>query len=513
MDNRFLKTKTKLRIAASYCATWPDATRIDSQEQATQLAKALSAKLKIYYWDIPDPAALGPALRAKMGDGFYMPPWEGIFAADIDHFGATLGTRFQRLLDELTEAAGADVLEIAEVQAALSQARWLRAWRPDIVLTFDAMTQSLAGTFASKLLGVPHVFVLDEIDEEGPLSWALKYMVATATVVVVSEEAIRARIGSELGRVALDKVFMASGEGIVTDEVLAAVRSSLSARKQNQPRLGPRAAFVTREHTAPTPDGADLFVVLGSERTGSTMFVSTFGDDDRTHCIGETFNPRQAAEGQIAWLLNQAGADDELKKLRRDDPGALLRRLRADAGADGLRWIGFKLLYSHSVIDNRLIDALAANPGTPIVHLRRADRIGRAVSKLRASRDDVWTSRTTGATRPPQSAMSINAKELIAEMTECEVFEERHASVFAGHPTINVDYEELCREQATVGSRMQQLLKTDLRLTHPKTVKTGRILRESVANFTELREALKGTPWDLDDHGRAEPRHVGTSAT
>ena len=109
-----------------------------------------------------------------MSDSFYMPTWEGIFAADIDHFGATMSATFQRLLNELTEAVGADVLAISEVQAALSQARWMRGWRLDVVLTFDAMTQSLTGIFASKLLDVPHVSVVDEIDEEDPLAWALK---------------------------------------------------------------------------------------------------------------------------------------------------------------------------------------------------------------------------------------------------------------------------------------------------------------------------------------------------
>lgn len=505
MDNRFLQKKTKRRMAAAYCATWPDESRTEPQEQAARLASALDVELKIYYWDVPDPRGLSPALRSQMADGFYMPPWEGIFSADIDHFDATLSARLQRLVDDLTEAARADVLAISEVQAALSQARWLRAWRPDVVLTFDAMKQSLAGTFASKLLDVPHVFVLDEIDVDGPLAWALRYMIATAEVVVVSQASVRDRIGRELGRAALDKVFMTSSGCIVTDEVVAAVRRAVEPPRQGQPRLGPRAAFVTRERAAPTPSGANLFVTLGSERTGSTMFVSTFGNDESTRCVGEIFNPRQAAKGQMSWLTPEAERDDALKTIRRDDPSRLLRRLCVEAGAKGLRWIGFKLLYSHSVIDNRVVDALAADSGTPIVHLRRADRIGRAVSKLWANRDDVWTSRTTDATRSPSGLLAVDVRELIAEMIECEVFMERHAAVFADHPSINVDYEELCRSREAVGSRLKRLLDAELVLTAPRTIKTGRTLRESVANLTDLQDALKGTPWDLTNSGHSEP--------
>ena len=334
-------------------------------------------------------------------------------------------------------------------------------------------------------------------------------MVATAAVVVVSEESVQGRIGSEFGHVALEKVFVSSDGSIVTGEVLAAVRSAVGACKQDQPRLGPRAAFVTCKRIASIPSGANLFVALGSERTGSMMFVSTFGADDLTRRVDEILNPRQAEPGHMSWLAPEAEAHDELRRLHRDDPSALLRQLCADAGANELRWIAFKLRYSRSVIDNRLIDALAADPCMPIVHLQRADRTGRALFELRAKSDDVWTSSAAGETRPSRSALTIDVREVIAEMTECEVFEERHAAVFADHPTINVDNEELCSDQATLGARLKQLLKTDLLLTHPRTLNTGRPLRESVANYTELREALKGTSWELGDHGRFEPRQLG----
>ena len=381
------------RIAVFARFAFPIAEEAALYRQLDELAKGLGAEFQVFHSVLPDPRPLAADLRARLGTGLFVPQHHGMHGNDVEHFRHTLPARCASLVSTLaafSHASGAEVCARPEVLEAFGFARWVQAWGADLVVSHGLAEGSLQALVAAHLLDLPRCVVLTEpaiVFEYGVM---LPLHVEQACVVVATDARVHDDLLARFGESVLDKMVVAS------DLTALAVRAALgralaSPRVANAPVLGPTAAFVTRPRaTARTLTAASPFLVLGAERTGSNMLVDVLAVQPGIACANEVFNPRLIADGYMPWLSSSRVSEDELRRLRRDDPAALHTRLLLDGAETGASWAGFKLLYSHGVVDDRIVDALVAERELVVVHLLRADRLRRWLSLSRARASDAW---------------------------------------------------------------------------------------------------------------------------
>jgi hypothetical protein len=473
---------------------------------AERLAEALSAESAWFHWRMPDPAGLPPALQPKLGAGVLVPAWEESRREDLAHFAATEPERHRRLLEVLEplRAAGESQAVAFDLGMAWSVARWMRAWRADAALSFYPHTASLCAAVAGALLAIPHVVWLGPLAAAAPVPWHLPAVLAMATAVSVPDAASLAVLAERFGAAAADKALVRTHPGHLT-HLASRIREAVATCPANAPQRGPASAFATRPEAPIRCDAARLFAIVCAERTGSNLLVDLLARQRGVACVGELFNVRFLDGGKLPWFGPEVPYVEELRQLRVTDPAALLGRLRLEARRRGFEQVGLKVMYSHLVTNNPLVDALLADPDLRIVHLRREDRLGRLVSHTRANETDVWF-RRKGAAESVVVPVALTGAQVAQDFALQETFERRFAATFARHALVEITYEELVRDRQQVLARVASLLGIQARDAEPLLRKEApREPGAGVVGWPVLRAAFAGTRWASQFGGATEP--------
>jgi hypothetical protein len=246
--------------------------------------------------------------------------------------------------------------------------------------------------------------------------------------------------------------------------------------------LGPGAAPDPRA-------GSVRFVVVAARRTGSNMLCTLLDSHPAVLCHHELFNPRGI---HYALGLRQGnfalGSMDE----RDADPVAFVARIWRRP--EGRRCVGFKLTCGQA--EPVLAHVLADRSLRKIV-LRRRNRVKAYVSERIAERLDQWEVYDERQLDPVRPRVEVDAGRLRCHVEENERFyrgvEARLEESAQG--CLRIDYEDL----GSPGERARLLRFLDLEpegaFLEARSVKQNpRDLREVVANFEDLAEALEGDP-------------------
>lgn len=508
----FAEEPGRPRLAAGALQVYPAPGHEHALATADQLAAALSADCAWFHWRMPDPATLPPALRPRLGSGILAPVWDTSRREDLAHFASTEPERQQRLLqllEPLRVGAEAQTVEF-DLGMAWSTARWMKAWRADAAITFYPHTPSLGAAVAGALLEIPHVLWLGPWRAETPTPWHLPAVLTLATVVSVPDEASRAALGARFGAMVAAKALVRTQPN-AKEHLASRLRDAMAARPANAPRRGPTSAFATRTEARAQTAATQLFAIVCAERTGSNLLVDLLARQRGIACVGELFNARFLENGRLPWFEREVPDIEALRQLRATDPGALLNRLRLEAERRGFAQVGLKLMYGHLVANNRLVDALLAEPNLRVVHLRREDRLGRLVSHLRAKDTDVWF-RRQGSAGAPVAPVTLTGEQAAADFALLETFERRIAATFANYPLVEITYEELVRDPHRVLEQVSLLLGIQTRYAEPLLRKEAPAQPGAgVIGWGELRAAFAGTRWAKYFVGDPEP--AGGSAT
>ncbi len=296
------------------------------------------------------------------------------------------------------------------------------------------------------------------------------------------------------------------------------------------PRRGIRA-FFAGARSAPR-----RFVLLTSERSGSTLLVDLLNRHPRIHVNGEIFNVNSLArEQQVAALK---------------DP---LRHLEGGFGApEGTRAAGFKLFYHHatrSTFDPSLFpDKLAAgaheamqrkireyhawvlasfdlveleaklaevwrrlieDESIRIVHLVRRNRLAAFASLKRAWLTNEWE-RTSGEAGRPLP-ITLDFEECREVFTQLDRWERERHREFSGHDVLEITYEELVADAASTLHAVHDFLGVERGDAVTRLRRQGaRELSEGILNWHELEARFAGTPWAaFFDEGQKNPIRNG----
>jgi LPS sulfotransferase NodH len=489
----------RLRIAAYVDYEFPVAKDAAIYRQLDQLAKTLDADYRVVHTVVGDPSDADAELRGRYQDGLFVPQDSQIHANDVEHLRATLPQRFDKLIDTLAGAAvssRAAVIHRPEIQTACSGTRWLRGWSPDLIVSFGLGEFALHSMIASQLLDVPRLTVLDQTVGDTAFALLLPLHVAQCDGIVARNEATAQNLRGTFGT-AIDTKLLANQRlpESLTDLPIGLQTRLAATRAPEQPRMGPLAAFRTRDCKRSEMASEHGFLVFGTERTGSNLLVSMLDKHASLTTANEVFNPRMMRTNLLTWLKDSPTDIEELKRIRLARPNELHARLLDEGRHGGAERTGFKLLYYHAVINERLSDHVLSQTGMPIVHLLRRDRLPRFVSFWRATESDEWFA--AGNTKPPPNApLEVPARALFTDIVLTELFEDRYRALLREHTCLELDYDDLCHDLDGCRAKLSELFSLQLDALVPSTTKTGnRDLNKTIANLEQVQSWLHGTGW------------------
>lgn len=254
------------------------------------------------------------------------------------------------------------------------------------------------------------------------------------------------------------------------------------------------------------------------------MLVRALNSSPRIRCFGEVFNSDLdfvpfAVEGYD-------GFDRKDRELRARDHAAFLSGRIFGPPPEGIKAVGFKLLYGQEQAFPGLRGALLGDRELRMVHLRRRDLLRTLVSWKIATASGVWVEGTQSpvsranalrALRHPLRAAASLAMRLRARTDpaggerapvtltrdECDGWfrfvqtqEVAFESAFESHKRWTLYYEDIMERPEREYRQLLEFLglepeklSTATRRQNPEPV------RDLVANYDELREAFAGGPY------------------
>ncbi|HEB52007.1 MAG TPA: sulfotransferase [bacterium] len=497
-ENRFLERSPRTRIAVFTSSRFPAGHDQHILARIIDLCRQVDADVRFFHHGIPETLLEGDGehVHELLARSMIAPTNANAARADIDHFERTMPEQTRQLLTDIRNEfeEPADPREHHATRWAFSLARLAAAWAPDLLLSYSHYEGSTAASIAHRLLGIPRVLVLPRPPEDGatPLLW--QWHLAETELLILGAPARAAGIADLARR----RAPAGSTVDLDAPDLFDRVAALAAAGRQRRTNELPTFVSTPREPLRDLP--AKPFLVLGTERTGSNMLVNMLNSHAAIQSYGELFNPTLMQRGVIDGLdAATADADaDDLRKLRAEDPRAFHIELIRRAAQGGKSHVGFKLLYYHGVIDNRLIDHLVAVPDLRVIHLTRRDRLARWVSHVRAVESGSWyATRSDRQTRPQgPRQVELALHTTLQDFLWQQLQEERAAATFAHLPVLEMSYEELAAAPAEQSGRALDFLEVERRPLQTSSRKTGaRDARDLVSNWDEIAAGLRRTPF------------------
>lgn len=216
------------------------------------------------------------------------------------------------------------------------------------------------------------------------------------------------------------------------------------------------------------------FIVLARSRTGSNLLNSYLNS-----------HPNVAADGEIFGWLSGRTPQGILNSAYGKQP----RHISAK---------GFKIFYYHPEDGgNEIWHKLLAMPNLCVIHLKRRNILRTLVSRKIAGMQGVW--QDTGKNNQKRGAngpVSFTAEELSDGFQRTRAWEQAGDEMFADHPLLSLDYEDLVSDPGTTFRQVTDFLSLD-----PMTQETQnrrqnpQSIRELIANYEGLKSEFANTQW------------------
>lgn len=232
------------------------------------------------------------------------------------------------------------------------------------------------------------------------------------------------------------------------------------------------------------------FLIVASARTGSTMLTRALNDHSQIEAYGEIVRRPDLFPARFV----EFGRTNELFA---NDPARFLESRVFHKYPPAIGAVGFKIFYFHAAMDTewgRSVWAyLEEQPALKVIHLQRRNLLRVEVSRQKAARTKEWISYSADK---QQQAVVLDYDQMVARFDEMAAWQAQTAERFAGHELTNVYYEELAGDYENEIARIQSFLGVDYEPVRPPTAKRPKQpLAEQIANYSEIKAQLAGTPW------------------
>jgi LPS sulfotransferase NodH len=269
---------------------------------------------------------------------------------------------------------------------------------------------------------------------------------------------------------------------------------SLAVMRPFQPGADALARGVLRLRSWDGTSSYRKFVIIGIARTGSTLLISLLNSHSQILAFGELFR----SPDSVGWDVPPFNSyqNPRVNRLYRTDPLAFLakhvfRRWPKEYGA-----VGFKLFYYHARQPPHSLvwDHLAGDPSIGILHIKRRNILKQYYSLQLAHKTNVWASTGVSVEDPPLMRLEVEACR--KHFAWVRSLEHECAEFFKERSVHDVYYEDLITDQDRKMAAIQDVLE----LRHERVIaklarQRRKPLSQAIANYDELKQAFKNTPW------------------
>lgn len=248
----------------------------------------------------------------------------------------------------------------------------------------------------------------------------------------------------------------------------------------------------------------DNFIILSTQRSGSTLLEYCLSVHPQIQCHGELFQPlnpkfkhRSDAPSQYAISYEYYREASWVRQLahklwRRQLINQYLNGIYASS--DDGHSLGFKFMYSHAHQLPEVVDWLR-QAKVRIIHLIRENLLKTLVSLEVAKERKNFSS-----WKPLETCqINLNPEQLIAELTRRSQAIESARSRFQRNPYFEMTYESFNTNREKESKRLLQFLNIDQfqELSSPKLKKVNPdALQAIVTNYGEVTRTLRGTDFE-----------------
>jgi LPS sulfotransferase NodH len=244
-----------------------------------------------------------------------------------------------------------------------------------------------------------------------------------------------------------------------------------------------------------TPARRDFtpFIILGRGRSGSNFLASLLRSHPQVCCFGEVFHNDR--HDTIFWDTPGYRVRPQDVDLRERDPIAFLDREVFGPVPKSIRAVGFKLFYYHAREEHWRIlwSELQARKQCRILHLHRRNELRAILSEKLAERTQLWFIYEDKDAHTGLS-VSISRRELELGVADTREYETRYRKMFADHPQLDVDYEDLAADTQGEAARILEFLGVAPRAVTAVTRKQNRQpMAKAITNYAALKAECAGT--------------------
>lgn len=232
---------------------------------------------------------------------------------------------------------------------------------------------------------------------------------------------------------------------------------------------------------------ATRFVILTNGRTGSNLLVSYLKQNPNIRLYGEILGKYYLDQPFVRTMIRERGAVPYFRNMQ--------SRILTESH------VGAKLLYAHveppyakrrELPDlPRVLDSLAADMGTKIIHLRRENLLDVVISGKLAKQTMSYVGRDYGD-------IKIELKPRICRrlFEKMQAQEARYRALFAGHDYLEVTYEQVVDNPEKMIAATFAFLGVEPVPAKTSLEKQNRAPRESVvSNYAELKREFSDTEY------------------
>lgn len=232
------------------------------------------------------------------------------------------------------------------------------------------------------------------------------------------------------------------------------------------------------------------FIIAAGPRSGSTLLQTLLHSHRNAVCMRELLIK---SGGTPQFYRYNLGRREKLIQMREETIDAFLNAVLRDPQPPWVRAVGFKAMYVQPRDENERRSTwktLGQVPNLRVVWLSR-NPVRRVISFAIARETGKWVGEKT------TEAIHLDPDYLPRRLS----FEEREAEAarkrMKGCKIIDVEFESLTKAPEVSLREIQNFLGLPVRSLHTSlTPQNPRTLREMVANFGEVEDALTGTKWE-----------------
>ncbi len=235
------------------------------------------------------------------------------------------------------------------------------------------------------------------------------------------------------------------------------------------------------------------FIILGRSRVGSNLLRGLLNAHHQITAFGEIFRDIQTAD----WDHMGYFQSEKTKQILRSNPAQFIDKTFFIRFPRYIKAAGFKIFYYH-VPSTNIWPYLKKQTKIKVIHIKRKNILHTHVSRQKAMLTGEWVNAGNHHQKKSTGLIEIDYQACLEDFNQTRAWEKEYDRMFQSHDILEVCYESLSNNYVEEMRRIQRFLNVEYQAVKPATAKQGRRpLDQMIANYDELKNKFKNTPWEV----------------